>query len=375
MKYVSDEEQEHLFLNECSPEEVVEYQNLLGLALQEYSQDPSLNPPRMIAENPHGTTILHMPISSDTYNGIKTLAYNPASDLGFVGNVSCLNKKTGELEGIVSAKVLTGFRTALASCIGLQKLLETLEWNAQVVSVASDKELTQNDTKDIEITVLGSGLQAFWHIVIAIKNLLIYKSAISNIKINVFYRRNKMSEENVAKILKLGNFVQVEQYQHDGTNSKNDLIGEKINNSDIIFGCTPSIHPTLKFKYFQRPTAEGVATRTGFFRKNKITYVSLIGSYKPEMHEADDEFMQFFTKNGNQNIIVDSKEQVLIEAGEFIDNKVQPQNLVEIGQLIKSQSFMPSVYSEKLDRRFVFCKLVGLAVMDISVAQHIIASS
>lgn len=374
MKYVTDEQQERLFLDACSPEQVLEYQNLLGSALEEYSQDPSLNPPRMVSQNPHGTTILHMPISSDAYNGIKTLAYNPQVNLGFVGNVSCLNKKTGELEGIVSAKVLTGFRTALASCIGLQKVLETLEWNHPP---ALDLMHSQDHLKNIQITVLGSGLQAFWHIVIAIKNLLVYKSAVSNIQINIFYRRNRMNDENVAKILNQGNIVQVTQYKHDidnGTDSEDGLISEKISKSDIIFGCTPSIHPNLKFKYFQKLTMQETVTRTGFFKKNKVTYISLIGSYKPEMHEADNDFMQFFTENGKQNIIVDSTEQVLIEAGEFIDSNVQPQSLVEIGKLIKSQSPVPTVYSKDLDRSFVFCKLVGLAVMDISVAQHIIAS-
>ncbi|KZT34258.1 NAD(P)-binding protein [Sistotremastrum suecicum HHB10207 ss-3] len=63
----------------------------------------------------------------------------------------------------------------------------------------------------------------------------------------------------------------------------------------------------------------------------KHTHIILIGSYKPTMHEIPSSLL---TSPATSLLLVDSRTDVLLEAGEFIDAGVGGGELVEIGEVV-----------------------------------------
>jgi ornithine cyclodeaminase/alanine dehydrogenase-like protein (mu-crystallin family) len=78
-----------------------------------------------------------------------------------------------------------------------------------------------------------------------------------------------------------------------------------------------------------------VPTTTPLFNSVDVTsgtHLVLVGSYKPEMRDVDDELI----KRGGM-IIVDSKEACLKEAGEIVSAGLQSEDMVELGTILGKQ--------------------------------------
>lgn len=328
IRFLSNAEVKKHFLK-LQSSELVSHIEALKQGLVKYSKNPAIVPPRTQVATPNGATgFLFMPVADNDYCGIKSLGYNPSSGLGFVGCINILSPESGALEGMVEAKELTGIRTALCTNIGLLQNIERLK-----------------DTELLKVTVFGAGLQAFWHVFVCAK--LFHEKQVS---INVIYRNNKLNDSLLTEWCP--NVVEVNQVKSDDEN-----VGELCSHSNVVYGTIPSTTPGILAEYFEKQVP-GV----GF------TYVGLIGSYQPQMHECDDRLVSLF-KTQDRKIIVDSKEHVLAEAGELIDSHVAKSQLVEIGTLEEnSESLDVTVGSRKL----VLSKLVGLAIMDIVTAKRLL---
>lgn len=320
MRVISNNQVKNL-LSSTTKESINSYQSVLSKSLKAYHKDPSLIPERIVINREDNDAVhLFMPCFTDTRVGIKTLA---GSKEGFKGAVSIINQENGALLGIVNAETLTAFRTALASCIPLTKFF-------------------QDEEKGQVLTVFGNGLQAYWHVKLA---LILYRENFNKVQIAV---RNPTNEKSIG--IK-NNLVQ----DFPGLNIELlDQTKVDYSTSSVIFGCIPSTEPSIKLNNLNTQNQ---------------TFISIIGSYKPHMAEVDDPIIQLAKSQGK--IIVDSYEHTLAEAGELINGGVTTKDVIEIGEL-------DSVNREDIvgkDGKVILSKIVGLSIMDISVGAEILKNA
>jgi ornithine cyclodeaminase/alanine dehydrogenase-like protein (mu-crystallin family) len=266
--------------------------------------------------------------------------------------------------GVVNAEELTAFRTALAATLMFQK-----------------RENVHT------ITVFGAGKQAYWHIRLA---LLLKGDQIKHVNIinrsfersaklmRSFYMDDHLETSEAAQWRNTVKFSALSP----GFGEYGRLLKEEVRKADAIFCCTPSIEPLFP--------AEFLTSHEG---RRKGRYISAIGSYSPHMTELHpDIFRQAVApetgrhhhKHANKGgvIIVDSLESCMKEAGEIIQAKLKPDNLVEIGELIMvKRAALKEVElggeGEKglvdwLVRGNVIYKSVGLGLMDLVVGGDVV---
>jgi ornithine cyclodeaminase/alanine dehydrogenase-like protein (mu-crystallin family) len=210
------------------------------------------------------------------------------------------------------ASTLTAFRTALASsCLLVRRL-----------SVRT-------------VTVFGCGLQAYWHIRVA---LMMRGSTIRHVNII-----NRRFSDRCKAILK--RFHQIPAATKDREGWKDATFGvltpgygdyarllrEQVLQADVIFCCTPSTEPLLD---------ESVLTSRG--GRNKGRLIVAIGSYTPAMRELPaglllqatktyEKGQRHFRKHAPEGgvVVVDTLDGALKEAGEIIEAGLEPKQLVE----------------------------------------------
>ncbi|CAI4039126.1 hypothetical protein SMKI_07G0970 [Saccharomyces mikatae IFO 1815] len=355
---ITDDEVRAFFLN-CSSHTIIE--SLIGLheSLRLYSQNHEILPNRIfkeLDESNKDSKISHifMPVVSKDFSGIKILVNN--NNKNFQGVINLLEPETGNLIGCFEAKQITAIRTALVSCIGLYKQLSD-PYDA----------LFKFEDNTCHLTCFGTGLQAFWHIFVAIKILgsVAVKDSLKLIEINILYHKNMMDLDCLESLSKsFGSDLRIKfnQYQLNDVSSKNN---EVVSTSDIIFGCLPTLEPNLYLEQLENNKDSTV---------QKHTYISLIGSYKPVMHECDKKLIDKFKFNDeNVRILVDSRQHTLLESGELIDSSIAPHDTIEIGEMNSMKDIVLNLNEGNCKRTITLCKIVGLAVMDVALAKKFLS--
>ncbi|QLL34293.1 hypothetical protein HG536_0G01520 [Torulaspora globosa] len=339
-KIVEDAEVEEFF-SHAQASTFLSFLEELRVALERYSANPSIIPPRIVGNIPSGSTLhMYMPVIDDVYSGVKTLGYNASSHLGFVGSINITDAESGMLYGTLQAKQITAIRTALASCVGLSSQLDKFE-----------------DTDVINCTVFGSGLQAFWHIVCCVS---LFSGSGKRFNVTILYRTREMDVKQFENICAVNESIMQLTFNQVKL-SDNVLKSRAVADSHVIFGCIPSEAPNLLY----RDLAD-VETKVSH------TYISLIGSFKPLMHECDQALIEEFQRQ-KIRILVDSKEHCLLEAGELIDCDVKEDQLQEIGHL--SRKPLQAIRCGQNNRKISLCKIVGLSIMDICVGKKLLELS
>lgn len=131
MKVIRDKDIKS-FLNKRLTRESIfsQFQPVLLRGLATYAANPNaIVPPRIVQQSNNSesdTTHVFMPCISPTEVGIKVISGGPSNNtkgLGFQGCVMILDEVTGELNAIFNAACLTAFRTALASVLGLTRVV------------------------------------------------------------------------------------------------------------------------------------------------------------------------------------------------------------------------------------------------------------
>lgn len=313
--YLDSHLNQQLLLNQFIPH--------LRHLLEVYGQNPdAIVPARTVQEsnNPNSdSTHLYMPCILPDEVGIKIIsggAGNNQKGLGFAGCVLVLDEITGEARALLNGATLTAFRTALALMIGATAVVPPLE------SVE-------------EIAVFGVGRQAEWHIKLA---LLLYPTIT---KVQVF-NRSPANADKLVESLKLK--VRTVEWT---TGSFDEAKQTKLL-ARLVFGCCPSTEPVILKLALLEPV-----------------FILLIGSYKPHMIELDLAVVDQ-VKQAQVPIIVDAKDHCLHEAGELIQGKVSADDLVELADLDEL------TITKLRQAPVVVQKLVGLAIMDLSVAKLIV---
>lgn len=338
MKVISDSQVvKHLLATLTKKSILNEYQPALLNALSQYEKNPDIAPERTVrTSNTPGsdTTHLFMPCIAPNSVGVKVISGGPSNSnagLGFQGSIMILNEFTGALEAVLDGKSLTAFRTGLASTLGLVRIFDP--------DSISQKMLP-------ELLVFGSGPQAYWHVYLAVK---LYGDRIK--RVNVISRS---SAKTLAEQLRTVVSTPIAAIDVGDEES----VRAHVSSSAIVFGCTPSEDGIIHGDYLNADP-------------NYVKFVSVIGSYKPHMIELNLSFIKQNYTGQNVPVLVDCKSHALAEAGELIQGQIQMDQLLSLTELYLGQHKPESLACAT---GVVWQKLVGLLVMDISMAKHLMTS-
>lgn len=286
--------------------------------------------------------------------------------------------KSGNTTGLINAEEVTAFRTALASTMMLKK--------RQSVH---------------DLTVFGAGKQAYWHIRLA---LLLRGEEIHHL--NIITRNFDSARKCVMRLYNpqpddpdYENPVGSKYNSRTKTNiltpmhtEYERLLKEYVRSANVIFCCTPATKPLFPASYVTNP--EG---------RKKGRYIACVGSYKSHMIELHPDILRYAVAPHHEHrhlhkrqkeggaIIVDTVTGCLKEAGEVIQAKLLPDQVVELGELFmlkkeaerkmieRGEKIQPgcnfqenSGLKEWLTKGNVIYKSVGLGLMDVVVGNGLV---
>ncbi|KAF5645582.1 hypothetical protein F52700_2145 [Fusarium sp. NRRL 52700] len=320
---VLSNDQVNSILEGLTVDELDEFRHVLASSLHEFSTGvPALEeafqqPERVSTLHPETMArTLYMPSCAPCGMGCKASQDSRVTQISPTGVLN-LFRPDGSPLGIVNATALTAFRTALASTCLLER---------------------RNHVKTL--TVFGSGLQAYWHIRLA---LMIRGSTIKHVHVI-----NHRWSDKATGILKRFASIPPEVKKREGWSDTKfgllipafheyrRLIKDQIRDADVIYCCTAS----------QKDLFDG-SILTSHEGRKKGRLIIAVGSYTPEMRELPDDLIQLAVKREDKPhrhfhkhaveggvIVVDNIKGVLKEAGEIIAANIGPHQLVELGELV-----------------------------------------
>ena len=322
-------------LRNLTPEDATRLLESLSSGLAVYTAEKYSNgqtrlihqPLRTVIQTKDQNLILTMPVSNTSITSVKVATVSPKE--GIKGAIT-IYSDVGDLLGVLNAAQITAFRTALATMTILTR------WRAPI---------------KVNFVVFGAGKQAEWHIRLA---LLLLSGVRDVTVVNRGKARLEKFEHDVLREMKRSYpNVQFSAIAQEENSQYQEQLSQKLKESHIICCCTPSAEPLF--------TAEILKSNT----PQSGRFLSLIGSYKPEMQEADTETIKLGGK-----IWVDSKEACAEEAGELIRAGLGEEDLVEIGELFSSDGEA----KQKLEpgSALTVFKCVGFGLMDLVVAKALL---
>ena len=300
------------------------------------------------------------------------------SRVSTIRGVLTLMDAAGNTTGLINAEEVTAFRTALSSTMMLKK--------RQSVH---------------DLTVFGAGKQAYWHIRLA---LLLRGDEIHHL--NIITRNFDSARKCIMRLYNPQpddpDYVNTIGTKYNNRSKKNiltpmhteyeRLLKEYVRSSNVIFMCTPSEKPLFPASYLTNP--EG---------RKKGRYIVCVGAFKPHMIELHPDVLRYAVAPHHEHrhlhkrqreggaIIVDTVSGCLKDAGEVVQAKLLPDQVVELGELfmLKKEAERKMreegkevekgcVFDDKsglkewLVKGNVIYKTVGLGLMDIVVGNGLI---
>jgi ornithine cyclodeaminase len=265
-----------------------------------------------------------MPVSDTSTTAVKVATVPHRGD---IQGAITVYSATGELQGILNAAEITAFRTALATMTLLTR------WKVP---------------KAPEMVVFGAGKQAEWHVRLA---LLLVPGIKKVTVINRSSARLEKFQNDVLSSLESTHGKVSFQTLATESDDKKSRLGGALATADIICCCTPSTLPLFDSTQLRR-------------EDHQQRFMSLIGSYKPEMQEVDTATIRLAGKN----LYVDSKTACLEEAGELIKAGLGVNDVIEAGEVFLN----PPKAQLDPEAGFTIFKCVGFALMDLSISQALL---
>ncbi|KAJ5773137.1 hypothetical protein N7457_008033 [Penicillium paradoxum] len=283
-------------------------------------------PLRTVFTTSNDNTCIFMPVSDTASTGIKVVT---ASSTGILGVINIFNPE-GRLQGLLAAAEVTAFRTALA----------TMTLFVRCTTIRKDNVL-----------VLGSGRQAEWHARLA---LLLYPEQVRRVTfVNRGAKRlQEMEKDVIAELRVTYPGVIFNTLAKEGVSDYEKRLGEELAAADVIFSCTPATEPNFGYAALQV--------------NPKQRFISLIGSYKPNMHEIDTE-----TLLSGGKVYVDTKSACLEEAGELITAGLGEEDLIEMGDLLGADGIAEGNLDVPAGSNVIY-KCVGMGLMDLAVGKKVL---
>ena len=322
--------------------------------------------------------------SNDRYGLNQTPSTNtddsPKKTTSTIRGSLTLLDKLGNTTGLINAEEVTAFRTALCSTMMLKK--------RQSVH---------------DVTVFGAGKQAYWHIRLAlllrgpeIHHLNLINRSFDSAKKCLMRLYNPLPEKpDFANPLGSGYNDKTKKTILTPSHTEYErLLKEYVRSANVIFCTVPSTTPLFPATFLTNP--EG---------RKKGRYIACIGSYKPNMLELHPDILRYAVAPHHEHrhvhkrqkeggaIVVDTVTGCLKEAGEVIQAKLQPDQVVELGELFMLRREAERAMAAKGDKEKVesgclfqnnsglkewltkgnvIYKSVGLGLMDIVVGNALI---
>ncbi|KAK4100535.1 NAD(P)-binding protein [Parathielavia hyrcaniae] len=290
---VLTDEQIRALLENLTVAELESFRVALASALHEHSAgiqgETSPHQPERVSvhSTATGATTLFMPLHNSSGHGVKGQNASTTTDSPPkpAQHAPILIHPTGAITlftphgtplGLLHARTLTAFRTALASL-----------------------SLVQRRTAPVRtIVAFGCGKQAYWHVRLALLSRA--RGEVGRVVfVNARRRGGAASEEYERKAAR--------------------LVGE----ADVVFCCTPSTEPLFD-----------AGVLLGEEGKGEARLIVAIGSYTPEMKEVPRGLIERADSREEAGVVVvDTIDGALKEAGELIEAGVKAEQLVERSHL------------------------------------------
>lgn len=278
-------------------------------------------------ESPIRTTInssvhthLFMPSRNEDQVTIKCVAVPKpgGNSIGLPATGLIFHPTKGQTKVIINVAQLTGVRTA-AGCLS--------------ASIAMQKAKTPNRTKDGNIVIFGTGMQAKWHARLFVQYYRLGKVTF------ITTNSQKINEAKLSLQQQLPKETHVDVLLQDSQD-----MNAVLNEAHFICGCTPSTEPRFIWDKV---------------RLRDDVHFSLIGSYKSHMQEVPKEAVE--TAAFQNALSVDSIEACSHEAGDLLKSSTTPKDWQEIGKIILDKN------SKDLSDKFSMFKSVGFALQDTAI--------
>lgn len=259
------------------------------------------------------TTLLFMPAWNPGRNaGVKFVTISPENqkhDLPAIqGIYFYMDASTGVINAVIDAKTLTAKRTAAASALASSYL--------------SQKQSSR-------LLMIGTGSLS--------KNLILAHASVRPITEVYIWGRNPEKAAKIAEELS-GQPFAIRAVAH---------IEQTISQCDIISCATLSKYPLIQGKWLK-----------------KGQHVDLVGSYKPDMREADDDVMKV------SRIFLDSRQSGLRESGDIVIPLQsglisEPDICADLFELCSGEK-----KGRLLDEEITVFKSAGHALEDLAAAEY-----
>ncbi|CAK5274492.1 unnamed protein product [Mycena citricolor] len=315
-------------------------QKLMARVFCSLSQDsdpasPASYAPHRSSISTPNHTILFMPARIERPVGllgtsikVVSVPSSPADKRGLPASTLVMDEGTGAVKAIVNAAGLTALRNAAGSLLSCTLM---------------GPEEPRN------IVAFGAGAQISAH-------LDVFLRAYSTLTTCTVVNRatNDRARTLVDELRQRFSHVEIHLQQHEtSSDPPSDAIRETLLAADVIICATSS----------QIPLFPSSLVRDG-------THLILIGSYKPEMHEVDRDLIRRALPH---DLVVDSREACLKEAGELIDAGIQGSEVVEIGELIPlDENGEPQLVRKRgpaqTSQSVTIFKSVGIGLQDVAIA-------
>ncbi|HEA4021319.1 ornithine cyclodeaminase family protein (plasmid) [Staphylococcus aureus] len=307
-----------LFLNEQELQKLLNMKELIEevkIAFKAFSRGQTKTPSRYVLPFNKENKYLVMPSISDELKiiGTKIVTFAPnnsnISKKTITGVVVLNDYKTGETLAVLDGNYLTKVRTG-------------------AISGLATKYLARENSRTL--CVIGSGDQA--------EGLIMAVMAVRPITMIHISSRTKENAERLAQRMSEKYNVSTQVYKD---------ADDAIKNSDIILTATDSTKPV-----FQGGIEPGA-------------HINAVGSFKPDMQEISSKCFLEFDK-----IVVESLEAAIKETGDLKipieEGVISPNSLYgELGDIA-----LGKIKGRENDREITLFKSVGLAIVDIIVAQY-----
>jgi len=342
-------------LLQLTRQDVLDLQQSLADALQYYSTttdeesnacSSSNQSPRTALKRNNGQTTFLVPASSNDGIGVKTITLcteGAAKKVGMWSANTSLRKSslshqptTTAVESQPSAACFQsakpkGSLTLFDDSGNPRALINTEEITAFRTALASTM-LFQKRHNVRNVVVFGAGTQAYWHIRLA---LLLRDSEIHHLDIinRDFERVHHLLQRLYDPATELHRpKIRILTPIHG---EYDRLLKSTVRASRVIFLTTPSLTPLFPATYLT--STEG---------RKKGRYLAAVGSYQPHMVEVHPDILRqavepehghrHFHKHATRGgaVVVDSVDACLAEAGEVIQARLRPEEVVELGELV-----------------------------------------
>ncbi|KZS92094.1 NAD(P)-binding protein [Sistotremastrum niveocremeum HHB9708] len=294
---------------------------LMGQTFHAFSHAQTTTPPRLsITSSNHTTLFMPSRIDSLSTTSVKVVSVplDGGDKRGLPASTILLDESSGGVRAVMNARNLTAIRTAAGSAL-----------STRIVDLEDPRR----------VVAFGAGAQIRAHLVILLD---LYPTLKEGGEVWIYNRSlgrrvDALVEEMRGRWPKtMFEAREIPQGWRESTKGEREEERELTDDdlvvlgADIIITATCSTMPLIPDYLASLLPPQQNSNHP----VPKHTHIILIGSYKPTMHEIPSSLL---TSPATSLLLVDSRNDVMKEAGEFIDARILPEELVEIGELVDGE--------------------------------------